>query len=68
MHKGTLYQITYVAGKARSMDAAEILRKRTQVTLDRLGDGQIARIHKISNGFGTYGYRVNVVTEVLKTQ
>lgn len=66
MNNGQLHSIRYVAGKARSQDAAESLRSRTQEILDKVGEGETARITKISNAHGTYGYRVNVTSSILK--
>lgn len=66
MNHGQLHSIMYVAGKARSMDAAESLRERTQAVLDKLENGQTARVNRIANAHGTYGYRVNVTCSILK--
>lgn len=66
MIKGKLHRIDYVVGKARSKDAAESLRDRINEVLTGANLPQEARITKISNGHGTYGYRVNVTSEVQK--
>lgn len=68
MYHTKLYRIDYSAGKARSKESAENLRKRTQVILDLLGNGQVASIHTIKNAHGTYGYRVNVVSREIDSQ
>lgn len=68
MNYGQLHCIQYVVGKARSKEAAESLRERTQSVLDRIGEGQTAHVTKIANGHGVYGYRVNVAASVLKNQ
>ena len=62
--KGKLYRIDYMVGKSRSLDGAESIQERTDVILDKLAGSQSTRLTKISNGRGTYGYRVNVVSEV----
>lgn len=62
---GKLYQIEYVVGKSRTLEGAESLAERTDAILKLASPGQSARVTKISNKFGTYGYRVNVTSEVV---
>lgn len=64
MKHGKVHKIDYVIGKSRSLEGAESLRERTQEALEAARLPQTARVTKISNGQGTYGFRVNVTSEV----
>lgn len=63
-HNGTLYQIDYVVGKSRDIKGAESIAERTDAILRLASKSQSTRVTRIANAFGTYGYRVNVVSEV----
>lgn len=62
--KGKLYQIDYVVGKSRSVEGAESIRDRVNETLTAVNSKQHARVTRIANKQGSYGWRVNVVSEV----
>jgi len=62
----SIHKIQYVAGKSRTLKGAEILRARTEAILNAIGTGQTARVNRVANGSGKYGYRVNVTAEVTK--
>lgn len=60
----TVHQIEYAVGKSRSIEGAESLAERTNEILAGTGLGQTARVTRIANKYGEYGYRVNVTSKV----
>lgn len=59
----TIHKIDYVAGKSKTLEGAESLQRRTDDILRKVGT-QRARVTRIANGQGVYGFRVNVTSEV----